>query len=779
MTPLVDPFEWSAWQRAKPLLSGLRLAPFVRGFLTLIIALALFHASRVQAQAPGIIDQPMSQVVMLGNFATFSVNATGAPPLRFQWRLNTLELPGQTNAFLSIPSSQITNGGAYDVAVANSIDAVVSTQAFLFFDPSSVPQVTAPDSFSSRLALGSSPGGLFQASNFGATSEPGEPIHAGQPGGASVWFSWTAPFNGMVTFSAAGSTFDTLLGVYQGNSVNALSPVAGDDDGGGFFTSQVQFYAFSGTTYQVAVDGFAAAQGVFVLGWQLLPQPIPPPFILAQPADTTVPFGATSGFCVQAAGSPLGFQWSHDGAPIPGATNPVLQITNIQDSDVGFYQVRVADLLNNVTNISALVELQLGSVPGVRAQRKLQRLGYGCAPQGNTCHAARPSDAPSCFASVSAGTPGYQTFEGTNTSSIEYASCATITSTGVWLGLTPAQDGILEVDTIGSTIHGTNMDTWVAVFRDGTNPTPAQLVFVACNDSIGPADTSSRVQIAATAGTNYSIMLDGIRDATGIIHVNWLLGQSPVIRTNPASLAAAQGQNAVFSVSVTGTPAPAYQWRFNGANISAATHSSLTLTNVSLANQGSYRVVVTNEFGSVTSATATLTIYVPPTIYWPLSQQGVTNRLGAPLTLLAGFTNGVPAPTYSWLKDQNLLPAQTSTQLFIASLLATDAGSYSAIASNAAGLVTNASATVGVESQLSLAFGWEPSSNVLQFHLQGSALLGWVIQGNTNLNAPAAWVPLYTNRQADGSFVNIDFIEPVYSNSWLYQNRFYRGVQWP
>ena len=53
---------------------------------------------------------------------------------------------------------------------------------------------------------------LVSGSNAGATREAGEPYHAEMTGGASVWWSWTAPSVGTVTISTAVSSFDTLLG---------------------------------------------------------------------------------------------------------------------------------------------------------------------------------------------------------------------------------------------------------------------------------------------------------------------------------------------------------------------------------------------------------------------------------------------------------------------------------------------------------------------------------------------------------------------------------------
>ena len=83
--------------------------------------------------------------------------------------------------------------------------------------------------------------------NAGATKEPGEPDHAGQPGGKSIWYSWTPASTGPETFTTFGSSFDTLLAVYTGTSVAALTAVASNDDYGNTVTSSVTFLAQAGT----------------------------------------------------------------------------------------------------------------------------------------------------------------------------------------------------------------------------------------------------------------------------------------------------------------------------------------------------------------------------------------------------------------------------------------------------------------------------------------------------------------------------------------------------
>ncbi len=82
----------------------------------------------------------------------------------------------------------------------------------------------------------------------------------------------------------------------------------------------------------------------------------------------------------------------------------------------------------------------------------------------------------------------------------------------------------------------------------------------------------------------------------------------PTITTQPQSQTVTAGFTAQFSVVATGTPAPTYQWQFNGAPVAGATSATLTLSGVQSSGAGTYTVVVTNPAGSVTSNPATLTV---------------------------------------------------------------------------------------------------------------------------------------------------------------------------
>ncbi len=86
----------------------------------------------------------------------------------------------------------------------------------------------------------------------------------------------------------------------------------------------------------------------------------------------------------------------------------------------------------------------------------------------------------------------------------------------------------------------------------------------------------------------------------------------PVIASQPQNRTNAVGADASFSVVATGDALLTFQWKFNGTNISGATANIYTRTNAQLSDAGTYSVTITNSAGSVTSATATLTVSTPP-----------------------------------------------------------------------------------------------------------------------------------------------------------------------
>ena len=81
-----------------------------------------------------------------------------------------------------------------------------------------------------------------------------------------------------------------------------------------------------------------------------------------------------------------------------------------------------------------------------------------------------------------------------------------------------------------------------------------------------------------------------------------------VIIEQPQSQTAEYGANVTFSVVATGSGALSYQWRLNGVDIAGATGTTHTLVNVDWAGVRNFSVVVTDDFASLTSSDASLTL---------------------------------------------------------------------------------------------------------------------------------------------------------------------------
>jgi Divergent InlB B-repeat domain len=165
--------------------------------------------------------------------------------------------PGTCRSAGSEAQFSAVAGTAYRIAVDGKDGSTGGFQLIL-------EGVARNDDFDQPTSLG---GGLpsrnFFASDWFATKQAGEPDHAGNAGGASVWFKWTAPVSAEVSLDTCGSGFDTLLGVYTGSTVDALTSIAANDDAGGRCSprSKVGFAAVANTTYRIAVDGKDGAQG--------------------------------------------------------------------------------------------------------------------------------------------------------------------------------------------------------------------------------------------------------------------------------------------------------------------------------------------------------------------------------------------------------------------------------------------------------------------------------------------------------------------------------------
>jgi hypothetical protein len=228
--------------------------------------------------------------------------------------------------------------------------------------------------------------------------------------------------------------------------------------------------------------------------------------------------------------------------------------------------------------------------------------------------------------------------------------------------------------------------------------------------NLSPAQTtnsSTWVAFSGTVtatGTSMTIWLDGQTGGTGlnkaacfdsVTVTGCFSAVTPYIVQQPSNVAVALGGTANFSVTAGGTPPLSYQWQkgtvsiVDGNGISGATTSALQITGIEVGDEGSYRCVVTNAYGSVNSNSATLTITCStPSLLNPSFEGGNTGGVATSWTGYQRATN----PTTVWTIQTASPPSGAGTQYQqIANTSATGGGG---VRQNITGCVPGASYTI-------------------------------------------------------------------------------------
>jgi hypothetical protein len=629
------------------------------------------------------------------------------------------------------------------------------------------------DNFAARVVINAA-AATVTGSNAGATREPGEPNHAANAGGASVWWTWTAPGAGTYTITTRGSRFDTVLGIYNGVALDSLALVASNDDGPEMGTaSQVSITATLGATYQIAVDGYNGASGNIILSVY----PSTPPQTIYYTG-----FEALEGFSTLFA---LDVQngWTRSGSGQNGivynyffdaSQQAYLGVSSVvPGNDV--YLWRPLDLDPDTNNRPVIVFSTSFEIVD-STDGRYDDFGWDVYNRnGNRLFFLDFDNSDlEIYYRLNDGT-GYHATGSTFQNGQVYSLEVTMDfARNTW---SATLDDIVLVQ--GQPVSATNN--------------------VALN--LGDID-ATWLQMGGTYGNNY-MLFDNY-------YVAAQPSQAPRIITAPQSQSITFGASAAFLVVVDSSLPVTYQWQFNGTDIPGANAASLTLDNVTFAQAGAYRVTVVNAAGPVTSAPAVLNVaqlpdlipYKPAT--WSDKLVAATDPSGtsdAPIiyehqqvyinwAVLNSATNGN-------------IPSRFYTQLFLDGLLqhtwftdGLDAGFYSYVTNHALGTLAMGTHTLRIDTDTTGVVSESDENNngysrtilvsstnsvppqlgmsgrgvdgLFEFTLTGIPLRNYEIQASTNFTG---WSPLGTLVITNGNGL-LQFIDPA---SPGLNRRFYRA----
>lgn len=411
------------------------------------------------------------------------------------------------------------------------------------------PTVPPNDRFAQAQALGGLTG-ESSGTSVGGAHEAGEPRHAANQGGKSLWYRWTAPATTGMTFTTEGSEFDTLLAVYSGDALGNLVQVAANDDGANFPLSSLSFPAVAGTTYHIVVDGRDGAAGKVGLEWhpgideeQLLNDNLATAQILTGERGEV---GFYNGGATKEPGEPahadnvggasLWFRWT---APVSGLVSFDTEGADIDtvlavysgdtiatlgsavasnddiNGDAEIYTSRFT--LNAVAGRTYSIAVDGYGEPGLPAEEGFILLTW--QPIAVTS-APVPVNDSFALGSILAGRSGSLT--GNNLRATKQAGepdhGGTVGGRSVWYRWTAPEDGLASFDTFDS-----NFDSVLAVYA-GT--VVSALTPLGDNDDVDRTTRQSRVTVRVTGGQLYRIAVDGFRtdssfQRAGDIHLAW------------------------------------------------------------------------------------------------------------------------------------------------------------------------------------------------------------------------------------------------------------------
>jgi hypothetical protein len=537
--------------------------------------------------------------------------------------------------------------------------------------------------------------------------------------------------------------------------------------------------------------------------------PVIPPAILTQPSSQTVIPDGEDGvlLSVTASGSvPLTYQWKKNGADIPSATESSLSIDPVAAVDFGNYTVVVSNSAGSVESNPAQItdatippsfsSQLIGQTVTTGSTVTFSLVAGGTAPLSyqwringtNLANSAVVSGATSPTLTLTGVTPTYSALYSviaTNSAGSVSSNSATLLVNDpppvvpptpptpenpnpppVSQDVAPAfttqpisrEAAIGEVVSFSASVSARPNATYrwqkdgIDLFSVGTvsgADTPVLTLFGVRTTDAGTYRLIATNSVAATTSSPATLVVKSI--------------QVPTIITQPVAQQANVGSVAFFTVAVSAFPAPTYQWRKNGVNLSnggnitGANRPTLAVSNLASSDAGTYSVVITNEAGSATSNNAALSTDGTPVFTGqPMitSQPPPTTVASAgSIVQLAVTVAGDPVPTVQWRRDGipltngGIVSGATSTILTLTGVTTADAGAYSVVATNSLGSVTSSSFNLSVQA----GNVWnQPVTSGKDVALSSPGASG-NIQWQISTNSGATW----TNLAADSTYSGV------------------------
>lgn len=464
----------------------------------------------------------------------------------------------------------------------------------------------------------------------------------------------------------------TVVALMNGNSVNSLT---------------------------LAADDITGAQALYGAP----PPPRSIPVITTQPASRAVLLGGSASFTVTASGFPVPtFQWQRNGIPLPGATAATLTLYPVSASDAGQYRAVATNTEGSAT--SAAAALTVNSPPFIVAAPIARILPVGDTV---TFTVVASSDAPLSYQWAFNGTdiPGATAQSHAVTVSALTVGTYRVMVSNVYgsasasatLAIRPPFSApVITTQPLAQTV---NAGTTATLVVEATGyPLPVcqwQKNGVDLPGALGFTLALENVQASHTG--NYRAVLTNSSGSVTSETVTLIVNtQAAAITTQPVAQTAIEGRSASLTVGATGFPAPTFQWKKGGKMLAGATGATLTFPKVQLTDAGLYSVVVTNAYGTETSAAVALVVNrataAPVITVQPPSR---TVSLGGSVSI-AVVATGYPAPTFQWYKNGITVSGASASSLVLSNAQESDAGAYTVAVANASGSILSSVATLTV-----------------------------------------------------------------------------------